>query len=951
MLATETPQDSVNAARPRPANCDIVIVILWSRMGTPLPETVRKPNGEGYLSGTEWEYQDAVTSPQEPPPVVLVYRRTEEPKIGLSDPHMAEKVEQFRRVEGFFARFRNADGSLKGGINEYATANDFKPLVRQHLEEILYRRLPGQSSPSPADPDSLVVPKIPPDYLEWLRRRYASVELLGQDIHQGQAITLNQVYVPALTQPAAAVPDRQDTRRERLGEEEDKRSTLLLQRVDEASLYVPAPAGAGKSTFCRWAVLQSIPGEVLSHPVPAPEEFVEPEPTSLRRRLPLLVPLRDFSTTMDCGPGCRTCSGAELERALAVWVERTRPGGLTGDLLADHLAAGSAFLLLDGLDEMPVSETRAGATVYPRALLLSGLTDALYAWEAAGNRTLLTSRPYGLDEMELARLDMPRVPIEPLPEPLRDLFVTRWFHTLDQPELAEGLIGDLHDRDDLAPLAENPMLLTALCVVYGTGRRLPEDRYHLYQRVVDNVLYHRYPGDAREREPVKARLEAIALGMHIGEDGAPRTTPAAEIGYAETERHLATFAELNPAYQGGRVEPAIQREELLTRSGLLLPRPDDGAAFFHLSLQEFLAAERIARTSHEGRALEQVFRERGRVPEWRPTLLFLFAAEIFNYRDAQWGLDLLERLTTDQERAAVMANSAPAVLLAEALELCLAKGYRIPDGLADGFRRLCLDAIEDEVELQDRQALGLCLGRLGDPRIADLRDPAAYVEVSAGTYPYGEEGEKVTIAAPFGLGRYPVTNGQYRAFVDGGGYGDRQWWSDAGWTWLQREGVKEPAWWRDRRLNGSNQPVVGVSFWEAEAFCAWSGGRLPREQEWEAAARGPEGFTYPWGNDWEDGICNSAEAGLDVTSPVGLFRRSRQARLGIEDLAGNVWEWCSNAYDDPDNTAPPKDPQAGRVLRGGSWGIIPRDLRSAYRYGFNPGSRYVSIGFRVARTF
>ena len=112
MLATETPQESVNAARPRPANCDIVIVILWSRMGTPLPDTLHKPNGEPYLSGTEWEYEDALNSPQQPRPQVLVYRRTEEPKIGLRDPQKKEKEEQFERVGAFFARFRNADGSL-----------------------------------------------------------------------------------------------------------------------------------------------------------------------------------------------------------------------------------------------------------------------------------------------------------------------------------------------------------------------------------------------------------------------------------------------------------------------------------------------------------------------------------------------------------------------------------------------------------------------------------------------------------------------------------------------------------------------------------------------------------------------------------------------------------------------------------------------------------------------
>ena len=85
MLANETPQESVNNARPRPSTCDIVIVILWARMGTPLPETIRKPGGEPYLSGTEWEYLDTINSPLEPKPAVLVYRRTERPKVELDE--------------------------------------------------------------------------------------------------------------------------------------------------------------------------------------------------------------------------------------------------------------------------------------------------------------------------------------------------------------------------------------------------------------------------------------------------------------------------------------------------------------------------------------------------------------------------------------------------------------------------------------------------------------------------------------------------------------------------------------------------------------------------------------------------------------------------------------------------------------------------------------------------
>ena len=103
MLANQTPQASVNRALPRPAECDIVVVILWSRMGTPLPDNVRKPNGGLYLSGTEWEYEDAVQSLRKP--AILVYRRTEEPKLGVRDPNFKEKWDQYQRVEQFFQPF------------------------------------------------------------------------------------------------------------------------------------------------------------------------------------------------------------------------------------------------------------------------------------------------------------------------------------------------------------------------------------------------------------------------------------------------------------------------------------------------------------------------------------------------------------------------------------------------------------------------------------------------------------------------------------------------------------------------------------------------------------------------------------------------------------------------------------------------------------------------------
>jgi hypothetical protein len=285
-------------------------------------------------------------------------------------------------------------------------------------------------------------PEVPAAYLDWLRRTYAGFELLGQDAPQGQAIRLSQVYVPALTTPAApgpadgsrrgppnANPDPDLMRQE-------SRPSLLLTRLDAESLYCPAPPGGGKTTFCHWALLQAIPGGTEPHPIAPPDGFAEPVPDQLRGRLPLFVPLREFWRGMDQGHGRRIGCRVELEQALADWVDRVPPDGLTGPLLKAHLERGSAFLLLDGLDEVPPTEQRDGRTIYPRALLLSGLADALPGWQAVGNRVLLTSRPYGLHGADLARLGLPSAPLEPLPEPLQSLFVTRWFHTLQKPSLA-----------------------------------------------------------------------------------------------------------------------------------------------------------------------------------------------------------------------------------------------------------------------------------------------------------------------------------------------------------------------------------------------------------------------------------------------------------------------------------------------------------------------------------
>ena len=203
---------------------------------------------------------------------------------------------------------------------------------------------------------------------------------------------------------------------------------------------------------------------------------------------------------------------------------------------------------------------------------------------------------------------------------------------------------------------------------------------------------------------------------------------------------------------------------------------------------------------------------------------------------------------------------------------------------------------------------------------------------------------------------YEVSNARYARFVDAGGYADQGLWSSAGWAWKTRLHVSSPAHWSNSAWNGPTQPVVGVSWFEAEAFCRYVGKRLPTEAEWEKAARGDDERQFPWGNDWDPTRANGP--GGSTTKPVGSYPTG-VSPYGVHDMAGNVWEWVADWYDEryyaSSPAANPTGPSSGteRVFRGGSWfSSQPTSLRSAFREhtnGFEFGLRDTMTGFRCAR--
>ena len=142
MLATLTPQEAIAQGLCKPSECDIVVTIFWTRMGTPLPKEWKKADGEPYLSGTEWEFLDAMQAANEKgKPEVLLYRRTEVPALLTTDSEFMEKYQQWQQVEEFFDSLRNPDGSIRQSHNAYDTPEQFEQGLERHFKGLIGRLL------------------------------------------------------------------------------------------------------------------------------------------------------------------------------------------------------------------------------------------------------------------------------------------------------------------------------------------------------------------------------------------------------------------------------------------------------------------------------------------------------------------------------------------------------------------------------------------------------------------------------------------------------------------------------------------------------------------------------------------------------------------------------------------------------------------------------------------
>nr|WP_319457584.1 MULTISPECIES: ergothioneine biosynthesis protein EgtB [unclassified Mycobacterium] len=226
-----------------------------------------------------------------------------------------------------------------------------------------------------------------------------------------------------------------------------------------------------------------------------------------------------------------------------------------------------------------------------------------------------------------------------------------------------------------------------------------------------------------------------------------------------------------------------------------------------------------------------------------------------------------------------------------------------------------------------------------------------------------------TVDVPtFRIGRVPVTNGEWRAFIDDGGYREQRWWSERGWAHLRDANLVAPQYWNPdgtRTRFGhveaipADEPVQHVTYFEAEAYAAWAGARLPTEAEWEKACAWDPAVgrrrRFPWGaSEPTDRIANLGGDALRP-APVGAYPAGASA-YGVEQMLGDVWEWTSSPLRPWPGFTPmiydrytqPFFDGDYKILRGGSWAVAAGILRPSFRNWDHPIRRQIFSGVRLA---
>jgi len=851
-------------------------------------------------------------------------------------------------------------------------------------------------------------------YRRLVAQATASLPLRGVDVGAsdpttaGARLGLVNVYVDLdTTSRVKAKEGKKASRQPRQampGEEETRPLPALEAAIANRRLVLLGDPGGGKSTFVNF----------LAHCLAA--HALQPEagwlnhlpgwPEGEKEILPVVVVLRDFARSLPE----KLPAQAEPRHLWDFIAARLTAQNLddADPPLHQALEGGQALVLLDGLDEVPTQAQRAF------------VRDAVQAFAGRypANRYLATCRalsyqpPQTPQEPDLRLAGFPSYELAAFDEEKIERFIQAWYQELarlgtvageDAPGLTRRL-GEAVRRPDLWRLAANPLLLTVMALVHTHKGRLPEARALLYEETVDILLWRweqlKLAGQEEAPRLRQLLLEAgrtdvdlkrvlweLAYTAHSQTGEEQGSESLADIGQYQLQKALAGLKD------GDHTWARAVAEAMKLRAGLLLERAPEAFTFPHRTFQEYLAGAHLAAQANFAARAAQLARQGGL---WREVVLLAAGKLVYLSGDLDKPLALVGELCpaemVDNETAWQQAWLAGEALLEiglnRAQDSALGRdlGRRVQKRLADLLA-------QGKLAPRERARAGDTLAQLGDPRFDSAlwylpdEPQLGFVEIPAGPFRMGSDPKKDKDAdrveqpqheanlPTFYLARYPVTTAQFQAFVEDNGYQPR-----------------DP----DSLRGLPNGPVVRVTWYDALAYCRWLNGKLlgyaqkliseekgrgergsgeesgaafwqglasgklevtlPSEAEWEKAARGTEGWIYPWEGGFDADKANTHETGIGRTTAVGCFPGGASP-YGVLDLSGNVWEWTRSLWGDYPNPVGDEErakrenlkasSDTPRVLRGGSFLIIRRYARCAYRVGGSPDLGFDFSGFRV----
>jgi cellulose biosynthesis protein BcsQ len=757
------------------------------------------------------------------------------------------------------------------------------------------------------------LPEIPPYYKTWVEDRCSTIEI--DKLREKSAVIqvrLPEIFIPLYAYSWERKSDVGRGRKEYLDKgtkDEERPDNIEDLIVKSEALLIEGQAASGKTTLLKHFAYSATRDMYYR---------------GLDCHLTILIFLKDLKSFFDTHQDI-VASPAVAESILSSYFQITG-NGLDLDVVKAFLEEGKALFLVDGLDAIDPKS---------RKIVVDSLADLMTRYR--GNKLVLSSRPHGIEGPAATRLGKFLIRILPLNTSQRDQFIKNWFDyayaigSQTGHKTAEDMIGEISAHPATAALTENPLMLTAVCMLYHDGKELPGQRAELYRKFIYSLLYKRF----EDYEKVLEYLETFAHAMHT------RGTRSADRAFAVTVMEGVFRRQDAGTEKEYRKRLEKTFDEIEQKCGLL--KFEDGQyLFWHLTFQEFLTAVCLVDNHTDYTA---AIRDYWGDEHYKEVIqLYIGYLSIENKK---WANEIIRQAVTREE-------GAPGTwMLASKSLLDIQRDRREPD-LVETVRKRLLAVIGSSNEPKVFVDAGETLGWLSDPR--DLRE---FVPIEGGIYKLSTG--KFTIKA-FELGKHPLTNAWFGEFIDAGGYHKREYWTPEGLKWLADSNAQYPRFWHERKWTCPNAPVVGVSWYEAAAFTRWltltlNDGytyRLPDETEWEAAASGFEGREYPWGKGWDRKRCNNGELGLQRTSPVGVFTKGETSE-GVTDMAGNIWEWTVTDYesrralDDVTFEAEWSKVLQRPVVRGGSWGYHGDYCRCASRSRIPPIIRNNSTGFRCAR--